>query len=493
MKRMKKFMSLALALIMVLAMTTTAFAAGPYSITINNGDEGYVYEAYQIFDGDLSGTTLSNIVWGSGVTEAGKTALGNADERAEALKTTADAEAFAKEVAKYLGTAAGTATAPNDGKYVISGLEAGYYLVRNTSVPTVDGAYTSYILQVVGDVTMEPKSDKPSVDKEVKDEPADAENGAADGWGETADHDLGETFQFKLTATIPNNPDMDAYKTYKLVFHDTMSDGVTFEKIASVKVTTSEGKEIDVTEYVCTAKAGQEGGSWTLTIEDLKQVVSDIKGATVTVIYDAHLNGNAVVGNNDGNQNTVYLEYSNNPNSDGTGKTPEDIVYVFTFELKNNKVDEDGGALAGAGFKLKNSEDKWYKKNADGTVSWVDKEEDGTEVTSDADGKFNFVGLDAGTYTLVETTTPPGYNTCKDIEVVITAVHNEKEDTTSATVVIKINGEDVEGVKVTNNKGAELPETGGMGTTMFYIIGSLLVIGAGVLLVTKKRMGSESK
>ena len=132
MKHMKKFVSLLLTAVMVLAMSMTAFAEGTnYSITINNSAEGHTYEAYQIFTGDLSGTTLSNIVWGSGVSEAGKTALGDAAAKAETLKTEADAKAFAKEVAPYLTTAAGSANTVTDGKYVISGLAAGYYLVKD--------------------------------------------------------------------------------------------------------------------------------------------------------------------------------------------------------------------------------------------------------------------------------------------------------------------------------------------------------------------------
>ena len=131
MKHGKKFASLLLALVMVLGLSITASAADTYSITINNNAEGHTYEAYQIFTGDLSGTTLSNIVWGSGVSEAGQTALGDAAAKAESLKTEADAKAFAKEVAPYLTTAAGSANTVTDGKYVISGLAAGYYLVKD--------------------------------------------------------------------------------------------------------------------------------------------------------------------------------------------------------------------------------------------------------------------------------------------------------------------------------------------------------------------------
>lgn len=506
MKRMKKLASLLLAMVMVLSMTITAFAEETtYSITINNSAGGHTYEAYQIFTGDLSGTTLSNIVWGSGVSEAGKTALGDAAAKAETLKTEDDAKTFAKAVAPYLTTSAGSSNTVTDGTYVISGLAAGYYLVKDkdSSLADKDDAYTSYILKVAGDTTVFPKSAKPTVDKQVHDETADAEAEATDGWGESADHAINESFQFKLIANLPADTDFGAYEKYKVVFNDTMSAGVTFESIASVTV---DGVTLTSEQYTATATAGQAGGSWTLTITDIKSIdgVNLTNGADSVVIYNAHLNENAQVNHASGtttNKNEVYLQYSNNPNASGEselGKTPEDIVWVFTYEVDNTKVDATDSTkktpLAGAGFKLYDSTGTTeIGLIYDDTLSAyrpVKSGETAGEMTSANDtGVFNIKGLDAGTYVLKETTVPSGYNKCADTTVVIKATHAEEASGASATTNLSSDSNVTNTIE--NKQGSTLPETGGMGTTIFYVIGAILVIGAGVVLITRKRMSAS--
>lgn len=510
MKKMNKLLALVLAMVMVLGLAASAFAEGTpttYSITINNSAEGHTYEAYQIFTGDLSGVTLSNIVWGSSISEAGQTALGDAAAKAESLKTADDAKAFAKQVAPYLATVAGSANTVTDGKYVISGLAAGYYLVKdqNGSLTGDNDAYTSYILKVVGNVEVAPKSAKPTVDKQVWDETGDAEAGHIDGWGESADHAINETFQFKLIATLPSDSDLNDYESYKLVFTDKMSAGVTFENIVSVTATNSNRKDI---VYECTAKNGDTGtNAWTLTIADLTEYVTQLPGTVVTVIYNAHLNENAVIENGTPrNANTVGLEYSNNPNWSGEGeedlgKTPEDTVWVFTYKVDNTKyADEvkEGKELANAGFRLYTDE-----ACTDGNEVLLIKDganyrpiksgEIAVEMKSGDDGKFNIIGLDAGTYYLKETTTPDGYNTCDVIKIVITATHAETADHADATTTITMTVDDNAATEnnVVNNSGATLPSTGGIGTTIFYVLGGMLVVCAVVLMVSKKRMSAE--
>ena len=506
MKQLKKLASLILALVMVMGLAVSASAEETtYSITINNSAEGHTYKAYQIFTGDLSGTTLSNIVWGSGVSEAGQTALGDAAAKAETLKTEADAKAFAKAVAPYLTTAAGFASTVTDGKYVISGLAAGYYLVKDQdgTLTGKDDAYTSYILQVVGNTSVSPKSAKPTVDKQVHDETTDAEAGATEGWGESADHAINESFQFKLIANLPADTDFNAYEKYKVVFNDTMSAGVTFESIASVTV---DGVTLTADQYNATATAGKEGGSWTLTITDIKSIsgVNLTDGADIVVIYNAHLNEKAQVNHESGtttNQNKVDLQYSNNPNASGEGelgKTPEDIVWVFTYEVDNTKVDATDTAnktpLAGAGFRLYDSTGTTeIALIYDETLSAYRPVEDGEtaeEMTSaDSTGVFNIKGLDAGTYVLKETTVPDGYNKCADTTIIIKATHVESADGASATTTLSSDSNVTNTIE--NKQGSTLPETGGMGTTIFYVLGGILVVGAVVLLVTKKRMNGE--
>lgn len=501
MKNMKKIASLVLALIMAFAMTATAFAAETYSITINNSTEGHTYEAYQIFTGDLStneagNKVLSNIVWGSGVSEAGKTALGDAAVKAETLKTEADAKAFAKAVAPYLTTVAGSANTVTDGKYVISGLAAGYYLVKdqNGSLTGDNDAYTEYIVQVVGNVTADPKSDVPVVVKKVKD--TNDSTGETSGWQDSADYDIGDSVPFQLKATLADN--VSSYTTYKVVFHDTLSKGLTYKDDAKVYI---DGKETNGFTVSSTVNAD---GTTTLTVscDDVKALDAG-NSSVITVEYTATLNNNAVIGSA-GNPNEVYLEYSNNPNkseagNNETGNTPEDKVIVFTYKTIINKVDGENKPLTGAAFKLEK-----LIKGVDGAEdTWVLVKEFTIDEENPATS-FEFAGLDDGTYKLTETKTPAGYNTIDPIEFTITAEHDVLSDNPALTSLsgnattgeITFTPNTTEGslsANVVNKAGSTLPETGGMGTTIFYILGGLLVLFAVVFLVAKKRMSNMER
>ncbi|MGN0202999.1 MAG: isopeptide-forming domain-containing fimbrial protein [Coprococcus sp.] len=500
MRKMKKIASLLLALVMVFGMTVSAFAEETYSITINNSAEGHTYEAYQIFTGDLNGSVLSNIIWGSGVSEAGQTALGDAAAKAETLKTEADAKAFAKEVAPYLTTAAGSANTVTDGKYVISGLAAGYYLVKDQdgSLTGDNDSYTEYIIKVVSDTTADPKSDVPTVEKKVKDI-NDSTDDAMTDWQDSADYDIGDSVPFQLKATLANN--VSSYTTYKVVFHDTLSKGLTYNNDAKVYI---DGEETDGFTVTATVNAD---GTTTLTVscDDVKALGAG-NSSVITVEYTATLNENAVTGSA-GNPNEVYLEYSNNPNKseagdNETGETPKDVVIVFTYKTIINKVtknpnydpevegSEEYIPLAGAEFTL----EKYNKETGEWEAITVVKNDDGTT--------FTFSGLDDGDYRLTETKTPAGYNTIDPIEFTITAEHDVLSDNPALTSLsgnvttgeITFTSNTTEGslsTTVVNNAGSTLPETGGMGTTIFYVIGSLLVLAAVVLLITRRRMRSE--
>lgn len=486
MKQVKKFVSLCLTLVMLFAMTVTAMAVETtYSITINNDTEGHTYEAYQIFTGDLNESTLSNIQWGSGVSDAGKTALGDAAAKAETLKTKADAEAFAAEVAPYLATAAGSATEPSEGKYVINNLPAGYYLIKdqdNSLNENENDSYTSYILRVAGNVEVTPKSGTPTSQKKVKD--TDDTKGTTTDWQDSADYDIGDKVSFQLKGILPAN--YGAYKTYNLVFHDVHSEGLTFDKTSvEVKV---DGKTVDSSNYKVVTDGLTDGCTFEVQFDNVKTITSATAGSEITVEYEATLNDKAVVGSQ-GNPNGMHMTFSNNPNGEGTGTTPTDKAIVFTYKTIINKVDQDNKSLAGAEFKLE-------KKLADGTWKEIAAVKN-TEGTS-----FTFNGLDDGTYRLTETTTPAGYNTIEPIEFTVTAEHDILSDNPALTV---LNGNVTSGeitftpdtangslsTDVVNQSGSTLPSTGGMGTTIFYIAGAILVAGAVVLLITKKRMGDE--
>ena len=515
MKHIKKLASLLLALVMVFALATTAFAdeTTTYSITINNSAEGHTYEAYQIFTGDLvekDGTKiLSNIVWGSGISETGQTALGDAAAKAETLKTEDDAKAFAKAVAPYLTTAAGSTNTVTDGKYVISGLAAGYYLVKDQdgSLTGDADAYTEYIIKVVSDTTATPKSSVPTVEKKVAD--TNDSTGVTSGWQDSADYDIGDSIPFQLKTTLADN--VSAYTTYKVVFHDTLSKGLTYNNDAKVYIDGTETNGFTVTATV------NADGTTTLTVscDDVKALDAG-NSSVITVEYTAKLNENAVLGSA-GNPNEVYLEYSNNPNkseegNNETGETPKDVVIVFTYKTIINKVDSENTPLTGAAFKL----EKLIKGKDGAADTWTTVKEFTVDETTTS---FTFSGLDDGQYKLTETKTPVGYNTIDPIYFVIEATHDETADAptlkTLNAYLTDANGnkqtemKDGESVNidlgtvdltagsitttVVNKSGSELPSTGGIGTTIFYVLGGVLVLAAVVLLVTKKRMSGAEK
>ena len=498
MKNMRKIASVLLALVMVFALAAPVFAAETYSITINNSTEGYTYEAYQIFTGDLSkasendavaGTTavLSNIQWGTGVANAED--LGDAATVAESLsKGTLTVEDLLAQI--ELTEVKATSEYAND-KYVISGLTPGYYLVKNSAV-AAGGAYTEYILEVVENSTLNPKSDVPEFEKKVQD--TNDSTGDTSDWQDSADYDIGDQVPFQLKATLADN--VTAYDEYKVVFHDKLSAGLTFNA-GSVEVYV-DGEKV-TTGYTLVTNPDDDC-TFEVVINDAKEIGAG-NSSVIIVKYTAQLNTNAEVGYM-GNPNYAHLEYSNNPNWDSeggnepgtpggeeppTGETPEDKVIVFTYKFVVNKVDEQKNPLAGATFEL-------YKKVAGANPEWVLVDKlvvtDGTT--------FTWTGLDDGEYKLVETVTPAGYNTIAPIEFTIEANHNTTWETEDRTeILIDLTGNkytgDVESgayeTQVENKSGVELPETGGIGTTIFYTMGAMLALGAAVLLITKKRMG----
>ncbi|CAW99580.1 TPA: isopeptide-forming domain-containing fimbrial protein [Streptococcus equi subsp. zooepidemicus] len=457
-----------------------AFAdTASYTITVEGATAGHTYEAYQIFKGDLFDSTLSNITWGSGVTQFTFNNSTDAAKIAEGLKE-ANAAAFAKEAGKHL-----TATIAGTGTHAITVNEAGYYLIKdkNDSQTGKHDAYTSFVLKVVKNTSFKPKSAIPTVLKKVKDR--NDKTGLETGWQDSADYDKNDKVPFQLTATLPSN--YDAFQEYYLEFVDTLSKGLSYNKDAKVYVVNGDTRQ-DITNSFTVSEDGSS-----FKIDNLKAV----QGVTITatskivVEYTATLNDQAAIGKK-GNPNEVALTYSNDPNALGKGEespkgeTPKDKVIVFTYKTIINKVDQDQKALKGAGFTL-------YKlvKGDNGEEKYqIVQEIKAGDTTS-----FEFVGLDAGDYKLSETTTPGGYNTIADVMFSIVAQHETESDDPQLTslTVDKATGftADTEAgtvsATIVNKKGSILPSTGSIGTTMLYVFGVMLMTISTLFIFRQKQ------
>lgn len=544
-KTIKKLLAALLAVAMVCAMAIPAFAYEPWE-TEEDLNKNHDYIAFQIFKGVISSKdnpTLSGVTWGSHIThpddflEKLKDApiIGaqfqsidaidaidatDATDAATVQKVLAvisqwsdsddDSIAFARFVCHYLYSNGDPQSTIVGHGGAIKIPEPGYYLIVDT-INFNDGdyyhAYNSFLLvndthQGEYNVIINHKVVKPTVEKKVYDNDNN-DISSAGGWGSSADHAINEKFQFQLIAKLPAGRDegraYDYYKEYAVLFNDTLSEGITYDKLDSV-VINSNGHTYDITNDTSKYTITESQNSFVVKIPDVKTCAEGLDlndGATITVTYTAHLNDKAYVNTRSGsteNKNSVQLQYSNNPRpGEYWGTTPKSEVYVYTYQLNNTKraEKEDGTPLPGAGFRLYSNEachdedEIKLKMNDDGTYSRdFSTEGKGVEMISGQDGQFNVKGLDAGTYYLKETTPPSGYSACANKEIVISATHNGNHveldsSKLSTTIINKKDG------------GITLPSTGGIGTTIFYVVGGGLMVAAIVLLVTKKRMENK--
>lgn len=507
---MKKLVSILLALAMILAMSTTVFAAedGTYTLTIT-GATGHVYDIYQIYTGDISQegdkTVLSNVKYGQNhypvdgnvgdpVPADELESLTNAETAVDILDSAVIGVPYKNDVAP----------AANESSIIIPDIPAGYYMIVDVTDADAlpDGQTKSPImLQMLEDVTIASKHATISSEKKVDDKNDSTTDEDIVAWVDSADYDIGDEVPFRLSAILPST--FNTYEDYTITFHDQQEAGFGEPTITSVYILKADGTtkitvNQDTPGYQVLACSNDEcefgGCSFTVQVRDINELYGEntfAEGDQIMVEYTAVLNDTANVGNI-GNENGMYVCHPD-------GHTPQDFVTVFTYELKVNKVD---GAtqeeLAGAGFTL-------YKWDADveNENKWVAV---GAEIKGGNITTFTWSGIDAGKYKLVETTTPTGYNTIVDMEFEITAQHKVEwvkggnsafldliaKDADGNIVFADANNEGIEDGKLEGNienfEGVVLPETGAEGTFFLITASSLLVLVAAVFMITRKKM-----
>ena len=552
MKNMKKTLMLVLSLAMILAMGLTTLAANT-TLTIKT-TAGHTYKVYQLLKGDVS-----ELNSGSGK-------IANAELGISANNTAGSAEAVVNALKEKTGGNLGnTAYAYVEGGTVYKSVdgngenqtvevEEGYYVVEDTYTSSGTDSLSRYLVAVAGATTVEPKTETPSIDKNIVD-PMTDKNTAMDnpGKGKTDTAAIGDVINYEVTGTVPN---MEGYTYYYYVLNDTLSEGLTLEENSFVVTVGDQTLVKESNYYVAVTKNDDGTTTFVLSFENMKDYEV---GAAISVKYNATVNEDAVIGT-DANTNTVYLQYSNNPNNSSryneedkgkpdsttpTGETPTYTTKTYVTELQLFKVNEEGkfvDALKGAEFTLTGGNltqvkfttgesfevdaNGTYWKLKDGTYTTNDPETEGMDKTKyesidtkytkktvvtateaegesknvkatvNSEGKITFTGLNKGTYTLVETKVPTGYNKAADINFTINATQNGSTTTTGGAITWSTASEDVAynetanafKVTVENVSGSVLPSTGGIGTTIFYVVGTILVLGAAVLLITKRRM-----
>ncbi len=495
MKHMRKILALALALVMVMGLAITASAAntevdGPFDVTIKNAT-GHKYMIYQIFTGDLAKDEdgkeiLSNIKYGAN--------YGTED----AIVPNEVLAAVQADPTSIVPTGTGVEMVNEGDVATIEVTEAGYYMIVDVTEPLPGQDTRSAVMfQVVGDTEITSKHTGTTIVKKTQDINDSTGEQPKDGdsvWIDSADYDIKDTVPFKSTANFEGFAN---YDTYKIIITDIMAKGLTYNNDMVITINGEPAPEgafsISTSTYNNAEDAAYNGGTKiVVTCDNIKAIEGIVNDAEIVLTYSATLNSDANFGA-PGNPNKIMA--TTIPDGEGENDTPWDVNIVFTYKLESNKYANEiktGNELTGAGFTLF----KWVKDNSEAGGAWV---QIGEEVKGEEMTKFEWKGIDDGKYKLEETTTPTGYNTIEPIEFEVKAEHvivAENPSLTSLTGEAKSGEitftalENIEGLTtdVVNKAGVVLPETGGIGTTIFYILGGLLAVVAVVLLVTKKRM-----
>lgn len=521
MKRLKKLASFVLAVAMIFTLAMPVFAATTTNITVNG--TGTEYKAWRLLNATDGGAGKFAYTLNDKYTEILKTvttktsevdivahinSLNTPDYAPDGVTIVKGASEKIREFADNIYRAISSIGNEIDADVVANGkvfenVPQGYYLIAETDTDGDNDSHSLVMLDTAGNenITVTSKEAVPTLVKEVKE--TNDTTGVVTDWQEAGSYDIGDYVPFKLTGTLPSN--YANYTTYSYTFHDTLAAGLTLNQ-SSIEVFI-DGKKVGTADYTVTTP-GTDGCSFEITIANLKNVEAEggVKAnanSKITVEYTAQLNDDAVIGEQ-GNLNTAYLQYSNNPYKDGdTGTTPKDNVIVFTFKIVVNKTDGTN-PLKGAGFTL--------YKNVEGTLVKVGNEVTGADITT-----FEFTGLDCGKYELVESTVPAGYNKVPALIFTVEPTYNPAVNLNNNTsdvpelsnlVVKNAANEVISGAGMTfdissdkgtltttvvNNSGTELPSTGGIGTTIFTVSGIGLMVLASVLYVTKRKASDEEK
>lgn len=465
---MKKLTCVMVALVLMLALCVTAFAAGNGSITVDNPSNGVTYTAYKIFDvvynadkTAFSYTIAGSSPWYSVVDAYAKTADSHltltkaASEDTYIVTTTAGFSAAKFSTALKAAVDENKTAIPltvTDGKATATGLDLGYYLVvgANNALANLTTTTPDVIIHDKNDVPFEKKDDKESVE-------------------------VGEVVHYTITGKVP---DTTGFTDYVYSISDKMSEGLTFNKDVTVEV---GGKTLARDKYDLSYTAS--GIDFLLTIKVME--IQDKVTQPIVVKYTATVNENAIAKIS---ENDAKLVYSNDPtNSKNHGEiTDKETVYSakIVIDKYDANVADKSKKLEGAEFVLRNVAGKFYKYDTSANkVTWVDTQKDADVFVTTIDGKANINGLKDGIYTLIETKAPAGYNLLS--ETITIVIDGSKTGETEAQVLVYPCG-------VANSTGSLLPGTGGIGTRIFYIAGAALLLGAVVVLLVKRFKKAEN-
>lgn len=458
MKAIRKTLGFVMVLAVMLSLANTAFAGNSGSITVENPKESETYTAYRIFDvvynddrSAYSYTIASDSLWLAVVQGyAGVTlsdAVTDGDGNTFYIVTKNDnfsAAAFSKVLQGASEGKTGVALTAVNGKAVASGLELGYYFVSSTS-----GALCN-LTTTQPDAIIYDKNDVP--------------------FDKTADDisvEVGQTIEFVIEGKVP---DTTGFETYTYEISDTMSSGLTFSKDVQIYLDGSLLTE----HYTQTNTPAAEGATGFVLAVDVMQL-QDFTGKQIKVTYSAVVNADAVAVIQ---KNKAQLKYSNDPTDRTKFTTIPDEVKLYTAKIVIDKFETGNQEkkLEGAQFVLMNSSSKFYVYDeSTETVSWAEDQKDATVITTDALGSGSFGGLEDGTYTLKEIKAPTGYNLLtKTIDITI-----EGSDSDDTTLTVE--------AEVANNTGSQLPGTGGTGTTIFYMLGTVMMIASAIYCYIKKQ------